>query len=95
MKIDAKIIKNLEDLSNFSLSDDEKSRIETDLQKVMDDISKLNDLNTDGAPECTQPFDIVNIYRDDEVQASFDRELILKNAPERNDEMFIAPKTME
>ena len=31
----------------------------------------------------------------EEEQASVDRELILKNAPCRNSEMFIAPKTIE
>jgi aspartyl/glutamyl-tRNA(Asn/Gln) amidotransferase C subunit len=41
------------------------------------------------------PLDDTNVFRDDEARPSFDRELILKNAPVRNDEFFIAPKTVE
>ena len=95
MKIDDELLSYLEDLSYLTLCDDEKSRISCDLQKIMNSIEKIKDINTDGASECITPFDKVNVFRDDEVQTSFDRELILKNAPCRNEEMFIAPKTVE
>ena len=48
-----------------------------------------------GVVERSHPFDNVNDFRDDEVRPSFDRALILQNAPFRNDEMIIAPKTVE
>ena len=37
----------------------------------------------------------VNALREDEVRPSFNRELILRNAPHRNKEMFMMPKTVE
>ena len=58
-------------------------------------MERLGELNTDGVPERSHPFDNVNAFREDEVTASFERELVLKNAPVRNAEMFIAPKTVE
>ncbi|MCL2442979.1 MAG: Asp-tRNA(Asn)/Glu-tRNA(Gln) amidotransferase subunit GatC [Treponema sp.] len=94
MQVDEKLISYLEDLSYFTLPDSEKTRLMDDLQKIINGISKLRDLNTDGIP-AELPYNNTNVFRDDEVQPSLNRGLILKNAPVKNDEYFIAPKTME
>ena len=95
MEIDDKLISYLEDLSYLRLSDDEKNRLKTDLEKILNNMAQLDNLDTGGVPERSHPFDKVNAFRYDEPYASFDREFILKNAPNRNEEMFIAPKTVE
>jgi len=95
MQIDEKLISYLEDLSYLTLSDDEKIRLANDLREILSGMARLGELNTKNVPERSHPFDNVNAFRDDEVQVSLDRELILKNAPARNNEMFIAPKTVE
>ena len=95
MQVDDKLIAYLEDLSYLTFSDDEKNRIAGDLGKILNAFESLSELNTDGVVERSHPFDNVNAFREDEVRASFDRKLILKNAPGRNDEMFIAPRTVE
>ena len=95
MQIDNQLISYLEELSCFKLSDNEKDILTADLQNIINGIEKIKELNTDGVNERVHSFDNVNVFRDDEVLPSFDRELILKNAPVRNDEFFIAPKTVE
>lgn len=95
MQIDDKLISYLEDLSCLTLSDGEKCRLTEDLQKILDYMARLSELDTAGVSERSHPFDNVNAFRDDEALASFDRELILKNAPVKSDEMIIAPKTVE
>jgi aspartyl-tRNA(Asn)/glutamyl-tRNA(Gln) amidotransferase subunit C len=95
MLIDNKLISFLENLSCIALSDEEKNILTEDLQKILNIITPITGLNTDGVSECTHPLNNVNIFRDDEVTPSFDRELILKNAPVKNEEFFIAPRTVE
>jgi len=95
MHIDNKLISYLEDLSCLALSDDEKSSLAGDLQKILDYMARLGELDTTGVPERSHPFDNVNAFRDDNVCSSFERALILKNAPSRNDEFLLAPKTVE
>jgi aspartyl/glutamyl-tRNA(Asn/Gln) amidotransferase C subunit len=95
MQIDDKLLEYLENLSCLTLSDNEKIKLTKDLQEILDYMARLGELNTDGVVERSHPFDNVNVFRDDEARSSFDRDLILKNAPARNDEMFIAPKTVE
>ena len=95
MQVDDKLLSYLEDLTFLTLTDNEKTVLAQDLQKILNGITKINELNTDGVPECIHPFHKVNVFRDDEGIPSLDRELVLKNAPVRNDEMFVAPKTVE
>ena len=95
MQIDSKLIAYLEDLSCLALSDAEKNRLSGDLREILDYMARLGELDTKGVSERSHPFDNVNAFRDDEARASFERELILKNAPLRNDEFMLAPKTVE
>ena len=95
MQIDDKLIAYLEDLSCLALSDDEKNSLTGDLQKILDYMARLGELDTKGVNERSHPFDDVNAFRDDEVRPSFERALILQNAPVKNDAFTIAPKTVE
>ena len=95
MIIDNKLIEYLEDLSCLKLSDSEKERLAGDSGKILHYMERLSELDLNGVSERSHPFDDVNAFRDDISGTSFDRELILKNAPVKNDEMFIAPKTVE
>ena len=95
MFIDGKLISYLEELSYLTLSDGEKSRLTEDMEKILNGMSLLNGLDTENIPERSHPFDNVNAFREDTVTPSFDREIILKNAPKNDGTMFIAPKVVE
>ena len=95
MQIDDKLLACLEDLSFLTLSNDEKKHMAVDLEKILNYFARISELNTDGVNERSHPFDNVNAFRNDEESPSFDRELILKNAPIRNTESFVAPKTVD
>jgi len=95
MHIDNDLIAYLEDLSCLTLSDEEKNRLSGDLQEILDYMARLGELDTNGVSERSHPFDNVNAFRDDQARSSCDRALILRNAPVKNDECIIAPKTVE
>ena len=93
-KIDESLISYLEDLSCLILTDQEKAQLTDDLENILNNIATLSELDTNGVPERSHPFDDVNALRDDSIKESSSRELILKNAPEHNGETFIVPKTI-
>ena len=95
MQVDDNLISSLEELSCLTLSDSDKGRLTADLKPILDCMIRVSEVNTDGVPECVSPLDNVNIFRDDKALLSYDRELILKNAPVKNNEFFIAPKTVD
>ena len=94
IEIDEKLIEYLEDLSFLSFSDDEKSRLKRDLKDILANMALLAEYDLENVPVCSHPFSNVNAFREDTPQESFDREQILKNAPDRDTESFIVPKTV-
>jgi len=95
MIIDDKLIDYLEELSNLALSQEEKQRISADLTKIIGYMDLLCELDTESVPERSHPFDNVNAFREDEISPSFDRELILKNAPYKSAGMFVTSQNSE
>ena len=49
----------------------------------LDDVDKLNELDTDGVEPMSHVFPVNNVFREDIVTNGDDREGILKNAPEK------------
>lgn len=82
-------------LAKLELSDEEKEKAKKDMGEMLDYIDKLNELDTDGIEPMSHVFSVNNVFREDVVENGDDRENILKNAPEKNEESFIVPKTFD
>ncbi|MCD7905982.1 MAG: Asp-tRNA(Asn)/Glu-tRNA(Gln) amidotransferase subunit GatC [Clostridiales bacterium] len=95
MIIDDKLIDYLEELSRLRLTEEEKEKEKTDLSKIISYVDKLGELDTENREAMSHPFDYTNNFRTDEAKPSFDRELILQNAPKKKDGCFQVPKTVE
>ena len=95
MQINADLILYLEDLSCLTLTDGEKQRVSAELEDILSYMALLGGLDTQDISERSHPFDNVNALREDIVEPSLERGLILKNAPKSGGGMFTAPKTVE
>ncbi len=95
MIIDDKLINYLEELSRLKLSDEEEEKAKDDLSDILNYVDTLNELDTSNAEPMSHPFNFTNNFRKDEVKPSFEREVILKNAPKQKDGCFLVPKTVE
>lgn len=82
-------------LAKLELSDEEKEKAKKDMGEMLDYIDKLNELDTSSVEPMSHVFPVHNVFREDVVTNGDDRENILKNAPEHNEESFIVPKTFE
>ena len=82
-------------LAKLELSGEEREQAKKDMGRMLDYIDKLNELDTEGLPEMSHPFEAVNRFREDEVRNSDDRENLLSNAPERKGSYFKVFKTVE
>jgi aspartyl-tRNA(Asn)/glutamyl-tRNA(Gln) amidotransferase subunit C len=95
MKITKEMVEYVAALSRLKLSDQEKTEVQKDLGSIIDYIDMLNNVDTTDIEPMSHTFAIKNVFRKDEVLPSFDREELLKNAPKRDEESFIVPKTVE
>ncbi len=82
-------------LAKLKLSEQEREDAKADMQKMLDYIDKLNELDTAGVEPMTHVFPVKNIFREDVVVNGDDREQMLANAPEQRDGQYQVPKTVE
>lgn len=95
MQINNELITYLEDLSRLTLSKEEEEKAKVDLEKILNYIDKLNELDTTNVEAISHPFAFTNNFRDDDAVASTDRDIILANAPMKKDGCFKVPKTVD
>lgn len=97
----------IEILAKLRLSDEEKKKAKKDMEKMLDYVDMLNDLNTHGVEPMSHSFPMYNVFREDvvtysndgtgtgEEEASQRCEEALANAPAQKDGMYMVPKTVE
>ncbi|MCI8804730.1 MAG: Asp-tRNA(Asn)/Glu-tRNA(Gln) amidotransferase subunit GatC [Clostridiales bacterium] len=95
MQINNELITYLEDLSRLTLSKEEEEKAKVDLEKILNYIDKLNELDTTDVEAISHPFAFTNNFRDDVTVDSTDRDIILANAPMKKDGCFKVPKTVD
>ena len=81
-------------LAKLELSDSEKEAAKTDMEKMLDYIDTLNELDTTGIEPMSHVLDVSNVFREDVVTNGDDREEILANAPQRTEDSFKVPRTI-
>ena len=68
-------------LAKLELSDEEKEQAKKDMGNMLNYIDMLNDLDTDGVEPMSHVFPVHNVFREDVVENTDEREKILANAP--------------
>jgi aspartyl-tRNA(Asn)/glutamyl-tRNA(Gln) amidotransferase subunit C len=95
MEIKREDILHLSDLSDFSLSEEEISKLGGDLQGIIKYISQLDELNTDDVEPTYQVFEMENVWRDDEIlPQDATREQLLALTKEEKDNQIKVPKVL-
>lgn len=94
-KIDDETMEYVEILAKLKLSPAEREQAKTDMQKMLDYVDKLNELDTSKVEPMTHIFEMGNVFREDEVTNGDDRDAMLANAPEVKEGQYKVPKTVE
>lgn len=82
-------------LARLALSDDEREKMTVQLNKILESAEKLQELDTTDVPPTAFAVPIQNVFRDDEVGPSMEREMALANAPDPERGFFRVPRIME
>ena len=94
-KISDETIEYVGILAKLELSGQEKEDAKADMEKMLDYIDTLNELDTEGIEPMSHVFPVHNVFREDVVVNGDTREKILANAPKEKDGSFVVPKTVE
>ncbi len=95
MQITRELVEYVAELSRIKLDEQSAAKMEKELGAIVDYMEILKQIDTDGVEPLSHVFNITNVMREDEVVPSYQREDILKNAPEHTDETVVVPKTVE
>lgn len=95
MEVNIALVEKLANLSRLSFDEAEKESIKSDLQRMIQFVEKLNELDTTGIEPLLHMSDNINILREDEVKGSIGRAEGLKNAPAQDGEFFKVPKVIK
>ncbi len=92
MKIE---IEKVARLARLELSEEEKTEYTRQLTDIIEYVEKIKELDTASVAPADHITDIKNIFREDRVCTSLNREDIEKNAPSFENGHFVVPKIIE
>ena len=88
-------IQHVAELSMLAISPAEEAEMQKGLLEMVEFAGQLSRLDTTDVPPMAHVADLQNVWRSDTVRASFDRDLLLENAPAREDGYIFVPQVVE
>jgi aspartyl-tRNA(Asn)/glutamyl-tRNA(Gln) amidotransferase subunit C len=95
VKITDETVRQLCDLARLHLEPAEAERMRDDLEKILDYVEKLSELDTTGIPPTSHVVEMPTPTREDEPEGILPVEEALRNAPSASGNAFVVPKVIE
>jgi len=95
MEVNEALVDKLANLARLKFDESEKEAIKNDLQKMIQFVEKLNELDTTGVEPLLHMSGNVNVLRADLIKGSIRREDGLKNAAVHDEFFFKVPKVIK
>jgi len=92
MKMD---IEKVARLARLELSEEERVTFGAQLEQILSYMEQLNQLDTTGVEPTSHAIPIHNVFREDQINASFPQEEVLMIAPDEEDGHFKVPRIIE
>jgi aspartyl-tRNA(Asn)/glutamyl-tRNA(Gln) amidotransferase subunit C len=88
-------VEHVANLARLEFSDEEKKTLMNQLNKILEYMEKLNELDTSNVEPLAQVIPLSNVFREDAVKPSSPVTEVLRNAPAKTDKFFKVPKVIE
>ena len=95
MSVTKKDVEHIAKLARLEFNDEEINDYTQQLNKILEYVDKLNELDTENVEPLSHPVEGSNVFRDDELKPSVSRDDALANAPDKTDEFFKVPKVIK
>lgn len=81
-------------LAKLDLTQQERDRFAAEFSGILEHVKRLDRVNTDSVPPTIYVMPQRNVFREDVVEPSMDREKVLSNAPDRHRGCFRVPRVI-
>jgi aspartyl-tRNA(Asn)/glutamyl-tRNA(Gln) amidotransferase subunit C len=95
MRLTPEEVEHVALLARLRLSDDQRSRLTTQLNSILEYFEQLNPVDTSGVPPMSHAVPVSNVLREDEPKASLSPREALQNAPDEEQDCFRVPRVIE
>jgi aspartyl-tRNA(Asn)/glutamyl-tRNA(Gln) amidotransferase subunit C len=92
--VSIKDVEHVATLARLSFSEDEKQRLTTELNSILEYMELLNGLDTSNVEPLEHVVDVPHALRPDTHVAGVTRDEALQNAPARTEQFFKVPKVI-
>ena len=94
-KIDIRTVDEIAHLARLEFNNEAKEGIINDMNRMLDFVEKLNELNTDNVEPLIYMTQEKNVLREDTPEVTLTQKEALKNAPQKDTDYFKAPKVID
>ncbi len=95
MKITKEQVEHVAHLARLSLTEEEKVSMTKDMEMILEFADQINGFEFEDVNATAYVIPINNVFREDEVRPSMDREKLLANAPSKENGCYSVPKVVE
>jgi aspartyl-tRNA(Asn)/glutamyl-tRNA(Gln) amidotransferase subunit C len=88
-------VQHVADLARLSLSEAEADAMASELDAILEYAEQVRAVETRGVPPSAHPLSLPTPLREDRAAPPLDPELVLANAPEREDTAFVVPQVLD
>jgi aspartyl-tRNA(Asn)/glutamyl-tRNA(Gln) amidotransferase subunit C len=81
-------------LGRLLLSEEELDKMTVQLSEILAYMDLLSEVDTTQVEPMAHALDVCDVFRNDQVQSSLDREQALANAPSRDAECYLVPAVL-
>lgn len=93
-RITADDVRKVAALARLDLAEDTITTYTSQLERILDYVGHLEQVDTTGVPPTTRAVEVVNVTRSDQVDPTPVREELLELAPQRQGDFFRVPQIM-
>jgi aspartyl-tRNA(Asn)/glutamyl-tRNA(Gln) amidotransferase subunit C len=93
-RITADDVRKVADLARLALPEEKIATYTGQLERILDYVAHLEAVDTTDVAPTTRAVEVVNVTRDDRVEATPVREELLNQAPQREGDFFRVPKIL-
>jgi aspartyl-tRNA(Asn)/glutamyl-tRNA(Gln) amidotransferase subunit C len=87
-------VRKVAKLARLDLEEAKITTYANQLERILDYVSHLESIDTEGVPPTTRAVEVVNVTRADAVEATEVREDLLNLAPQREGDFFRVPRIL-
>jgi aspartyl-tRNA(Asn)/glutamyl-tRNA(Gln) amidotransferase subunit C len=87
-------VRKVAQLARLELPEAKVATYTAQLERILDYVAQLEQVDTEGVPPTTRAVEVVNITREDRVEATPVREQLLDLAPQREGDFFRVPRIL-